>query len=115
MSKDYDVLLDSADFVIEKAVETMKRIVDERGERTALVTEYKVVQDSEWKSYSKPVEPVVEEDTRVPEAYIPGEGEIKWNPGKKTFEIIVAGEVVGEERDKARALAIASGSEPLAA
>lgn len=122
MSKDYDVLLHTADFVIERAVETRKRIVDERGERTATITGYKVVQDSEWKSYSEAPLPVVEVPEREPERYVPGEGEIKWNLGKQAHEIIVAGKVVadvtkreGETKDefKARALAIAAGSEPL--
>ena len=113
MSKDHDVLLHTADFVIERAVETRKRIVDERGERTATITDYKVVQDTEWKSYSEAPAPVAEVPEREPERYVPGEGEIKWNPGKKTYEIRVAGEVMATERDKDRALAIAAGSEPL--
>ena len=57
MSEGYDVLLHMADFVIERSVETLKRIVDERGEREARVTDYKIVRDGEWKSYSAtPVE-----------------------------------------------------------
>ena len=115
MSKDRDVLLHTADFVIERAVEEVKRIIDERGERSARITTYSVVQDTPWKSYAEVLEPVMETLERVPERYVPGEAESKWNPGKKTYEIIVAGQVVGEERDKARALAIAAGSEPLAA
>ena len=122
MTKGYDVLLHTADFVIERAVETLKRIVDERGERTAKITDYRVVQDSEWKSYSAAPLPVAEVPEREPESYVPGDGEIKWNPGRKAHEIIVAGKVFaevtrrdGETKDefKARALAIAAGSEPL--
>ena len=115
MSKDKTILLHAADFVIEKAAEEIRRIIDERGERSARVTSYSVVQDTPWKSYAKASEPVVEEIARVPERYVPGEAEAKWNPGLKTYEIKVGNEVVGTERDKDKALAIAAGSEPLAA
>ncbi len=113
MSKGYDVLLYSADFVIIRAVETMKQIVDERGERTANVTDYKIIQDTEWKSYAKAPEPVFKEPEPEGPVYVPGEAEIKWNPGLKTYEIRVGDEVMATERDKERALAIAAGSEPL--
>lgn len=115
MSKDRDVLLHTADFVIEKAVEEVKRIIDERGERSARITTYSVVQDTPWKSYAELVAPVMEAPERVPEKYVPGEAEAKWNPGLKTYEIRIGNEVLGTERDKDRALAIAAGSEPLAA
>ena len=115
MSKEYDTLLHSADFVIVRAVETMKKIVDERGERVANIMDYKVIQDTEWKAYEEDGEAVLEESVRVPERYVPGDAVAKWNPGKKTYEIMVGDKVVGEERDKERALAIASGSETLAA
>lgn len=115
MSKDYDVLLHTADFVISRAVEAVRQVIDERGERTARVTEYKVVQDSDWKSYEtiKSEAPVVEE--RKPEIYVPGEAEAKWNPGRKTFEIKIGDEVLATERNKERALRMAAGSEPLPA
>lgn len=122
MNKDYDVLLHSADFVIESAVDTRKRIIDERGEREAVVTEYKVVRDSDWKSYSEASEPVNQEIEREQEEYVPGEGEIRWNPGKKVYEVMVADEIFAEvkkrddesrEEFKQRALAIAAGSQPL--
>lgn len=123
MTKEYDVLLHSADFVIERCVEIRKQIIDERGERWANVTDYKVVQDTLWKSYSAAPEPVAEVPERVPETYVLGDGATtKWNPGKQAHQIIVAGEVVAEVRKgedetkeefKARALAIAAGSEPL--
>ena len=122
MSKDYDVLLHAADFVIEHAIETRKQIIDERGERVATVTDYKIVQDSPWKDYSQAPVEVMVEAAREPERYVPGEGEIKWNPGKQAYEVIVAGEVLawiakreGETKEefKARALATAAGSEPL--
>lgn len=113
MSKDYDVLYHSADFVITRAVETRKRIVDETGERTATIMEYEVAQDTDWKAWpNAPVETEAEPE-RVPERYVPGEGEIRWNPGKKTYEIVVAGQVLAEERDKDKALAMAAGSLPL--
>ena len=115
MSKDRNVLLHTADFVIEKAVEEVKQIIDERGERSARIRTYSVVQDTPWKSYAKPTAPIMETPERVPEKYVPGEAEAKWNPGLKTYEIRIGNEVLGTERDKARALAIAAGSEPLAA
>ncbi|HDZ39714.1 MAG TPA: hypothetical protein ENH62_15795 [Marinobacter sp.] len=115
MTKEYDVLLYSADFVIERAVETMKQIIDERGERTANVIDYEIVQDSEWKSYAKVLEPVPVVEEGETERYVPGEAEAKWNPGKKTYEIKIGDEVLATERDKDRAFAIAAGSEPLAA
>lgn len=122
MSKEYDVLLHTADFVIVQAVETLKRIVDERGERSARITDYKVVQDTPWKSYVEVSLPVAEAPEREPERYVPGEATTKWNPGRKAHEIVVAGSVVAEitrredetkDEFKARALAIAAGSEPL--
>lgn len=113
MSKEKDVLLYSADFVIVSAVEAMKRIVDERGERTANITDYKVVQDTEWKSYAEAPEPVYEAPELDPERYVPGEAEAKWNPGKKTYEIKIGDKVLATERDKDRAEAMAAGSEPL--
>ena len=122
MSKGYDVLLHAADFVIERSTETTKRIVDERGERSAMITDYKIVQDTEWKSYSEVPLPVEDEPEREPEIYVPGEASLNWNPGKKAYEVIVGGEVWknvvrldGENKEdyKARALAIAAGSEPL--
>lgn len=124
MSKDRNVLLHTADFVIERAVEEVKRIIDERGERSARITTYSVVQDTPWKSYAEEVAPVMETPERVPEKYVPGEAEQRWNPGKQVREIIVAGKVIAEltkredettDEFKARALAIAAGSEPLAA
>ena len=115
MTKEYDVLLYSADFVIERAVETMKQIIDERGERTANVIDYEILQDTEWKSYAKVLEPVPVVEEHEAEKYVPGEAEAKWNPGKKTYEIKIGDEVLATERDKDRAFAIAAGSEPLAA
>lgn len=122
MSKDYDVLLYTADFVIERAVDVRKQIIDERGERTATVTDYAVVQDGDWKAYTAAPAEVEPEPKREVEKYVPGEGKIKWNPGKQEYEVIVGGEVLtavvrneGEGKDdyKARALSIAAGSEPL--
>ena len=115
MSKEYDILLHSADFVIERAVETMKQIIDERGERNANVMDYHIVQDTEWKTYAKVGEPVSEVEERELEHYVPGEAEAKWNPGLKTYEIKIGNEVLATERDKERALAMAAGSVPLAA
>ena len=122
MSKDYDVLLHAADFVIERAVETRKRIIDERGERVATIMDYNIVQDSPWKDYSQAPVEVEPEPERVPERYVPGEGSLKWHPGKKVWEVIVGGQVFavverneGELKEEYRgcALAIAAGSEPL--
>jgi len=119
MSKKYDTVLHSADFLIQSAVETSKRIVDERGERTALLTDYRIVQETPWKSYEEVPEQVSEEPGRIPEVYVPGEGEIKWNPGKKAYDVIVGDKVwttvvrlEGEDTEdyRARALAIAAGS-----
>ena len=127
MSKDYDILFHATDFVIEQAVETSKRIIDERGERTANVTVYKIVQDTEWKSYSGAPEEIVESPARGPERYVPGDGRAVWNLGKQAYKITVL-ETNGEDRGvawvfklegetkeefKARAHAIAAGSEPL--
>ncbi len=122
MTKDYDVLLHSADFVIERAVETTRQIIDERGERTARVTDYVVVQDTPWKSYSAAPVEEVSADTSAPEDYVQGVGVTKWNPGKRGFEVTVDGvsvavvkKIEGETQVefKARAVAIAAGSEPL--
>lgn len=124
MSKGYDVLLHAADFVIERSTETVKRIVDERGERAAKITDYKIVQDSEWKSYSSVPAEVEMEPERVPEEYVPGEGIIKWNVGKVAWDVIVGDKIWttverldGEGKDdfKARALGVAAGSSARAA
>ena len=113
MSKDRDVLLHETEFRLVRAVETRRQIIDERGERVATITDYRVQQWTDWRSTDEaPPEPVAAPE-REPERYVPGEGEIKWNPGKQTFEIIVAGEVLATERDKELALRIAAGSEPL--
>lgn len=124
MSKDYDVLLHAADFVIERSTETIRRIVDERGERSARIMDFKISQDSEWKSYSAASEEAKAEPERVSEEYVPGEAHTKWNVGKDAWDVIVAGEVwttvnrnegEGKEDFKARALSIAAGSAAKAA
>jgi len=114
MSDDYDVLLHSADFVITRAAEALRRIIDENGERTATVMDYAVKQDSEWKTYCEngAVESAPEPE-RVPERYVPGEAEAKWNAGRKLYEIRIGDEVLATERNKEKALAMAAGSEPI--
>ena len=86
--------------------------MDSRGiEIVANVHDYILEPVGDWWSASKLAE-VEEEPAPEPELerYVLGEGEIKWNPGKKTYEIRVDGEIMATERDKERALAIASGS-----
>ena len=122
MNKDHDVLFHEAEFVITRAVETRRQVIDERGERTAIITDYAVQQRTDWWSSEEASVVAGPEPERVPEEYVPGEGEIKWNPGKRAYEIIVGGQVIAlvirrevETKDefKARALAIAAGSAPL--
>lgn len=124
MSKHYDVLYHEAVFKIERAVETQRQVIDERGERTARVIDYAVVQDSPWKSYSEaPAEEKPEiAALRIDETYVLADASLKWNLGKKAYLVIVDGKVEatvdrleGESKEdyKTRALAIAAGSQPL--
>ena len=124
MSKDYDVLLHAGDFVIERAVEVSRQVIDERGERTAKVTDYKIIRDGEWTDYSAAPAPVDVMLERVPEVYVPGAAEIKWSAGKKAWDVMVGAEIWttiqrldNEAKDdfKTRALAVAAGAVPRAA
>lgn len=117
-----DTLLHEAEFRVTSAVETRVGVQDDYGSRIRPQTHYQIERKSDWWSSSlAPVEAEPEPE-RVPEAYVNGEGSLKWNPGKQAYQIIVAGQVVStvernadEAKDeyKARALAIAAGSEPL--
>lgn len=117
-----DMLLHEAEFRVIAAVETQIGIQDDYGSRVRPQTQYQIERKSEWWSSSlAPVEAEPEPE-RVPETYVPGEGSLKWHPGKKVWEVIVGGNVwatierrEGEEKEdyKARALAIAAGSAPL--
>ena len=113
MNETKDKLLHEAEFRVIAAIETLHGISDDYGSKVRPQTHYQVQRWSEWKS-SELVEveeaPVLERD---PEMYVPGEAEAKWNPGLKTYEIKIGDEVLATERDKARALAMAAGSEPL--
>ena len=124
LDKDRDVLFHEAEFRVTRAVETRRQVIDEQGERTAIVIDYAVQQWTDWRSTNEA--PVIPEPelARVTEQFIPGEGTLKWNPGKQSYEVIVASEVwttveriKGEGKDeyKARALSIAAGSLPKAA
>ena len=113
MNEAKDKLLHEADFRVIAAVESSHGVVDDYGSKVVAKTAYQVQRWSEWKSS----ELVEEEEVPLPEykveEYVRGEGESKWNPGKKTYEISVGGVVVATERNKERALAMAAGSEAL--
>lgn len=135
-----DMLWHEAEFRVIAAVETLHGIQDDYGSRIRPQTSYRIERKSDWWTSAvapkkeiteemliagqKAADPVVKDSPRVPEEYVPGEGSTKWHPGRKVWEIIVGGEVwttverhEGEGKDvyKARALAIAAGSEVKAA
>lgn len=47
------------------------------------------------------------------ERYITGDGEVRWNLGKKVHEVVLAGEVIASSPDKDEACRIARGELPL--
>jgi hypothetical protein len=117
-------LLHSADFVIEQATNERRTVIDDRGEGVRVVPGWKVVQDSEWKSYmNDPQETSAATLERVPESYVPGEGHIVFNrsggPKKPKWDVIVDDKVwatvdrLPDEtpaEHEARAKSIAAGS-----
>ena len=129
MNESKDVLLHEAEFRITAAVETQHGIEDDYGSRVRPQTTYKIERKSDWWSSAEGEEiwaaaQAVIAPPRIPEEYVPGEATLHWHPGKKVWEVIVAGEVwttverkdgEGKEDYKARALAIAAGSEQRAA
>lgn len=115
MNEAKDMLLHEAEFRVIAAVESSHGVVDDYGSKVVAKTQYQVQRWSEWRS-SKLAEIEVEAAPEPdPEIYVPGEAVAKWNPGKKTYQIVIGDTVLAEERDKDRALAMAAGSEPLAA
>ena len=110
-----DMLLHEADFRVIAAMESMHGVEDDYGSRVKTQTQYQIQRWSEWRS-SKLAEVEVDFVPEVAdEIYVHDEAIAKWNPGKKTYQIMIGDEVLAEERDKDRALAMAAGSEPLAA
>lgn len=49
------------------------------------------------------------------EKYIPADGEVRWNPGKKEHEVFADGKAVFSSADKAEAQAVARGDKALEA
>ena len=117
-----DMLLHEAGFRVIAAVESQIGVQDDYGSRVRPQTQYQIERVTPWMDTRlAPVE-AEPEPQRIPEVYVPGEGSLKWNPGKQAYEVIVAGQVFttvkrneGEAKEdyKARALSIAAGSEPL--
>ena len=115
MNEAKDTLYHQAEFLVIAAVETQQGVQDDYGSRLRPQTHYQIQRWTPWKSSSlAPVE-IAPEPERVPETYVDGEGEVKWNPGRRVHEIVVAGSVVATvpQGEKDRALRIAAGSEPL--
>lgn len=123
MNEDKDTLLHEAEFRVTVAQDQMRVVEDDYGTKSRGQTLYKVERWTPWRSSSlAPAEKAKAEPERDTEAYVPGEGVSKWNPGKQAYDVIVGGEVCatvarhdGEQKEdyKARALAIAAGSQPL--
>lgn len=122
MNEAKDRVLHMAEFLVIAAVEANRGYVDDYGSRVNPVTEYQIERITPW--WSSALAPVEElpEPARAPESYVRGEGEIRWNPGKQGYDVMVMGEVVatvlrqeGEDKEsfRARALAVAAGSDPL--
>ena len=103
-----NTLLHEASFRITAAVETQIGQDDDYGSRVRPQTNYQIERMTDW--WSSSLAPV--EGTP---AIASSETEVKWNPGRKLFEVIVDGKVVGTDRDKNRALALASEPQPVAA
>lgn len=56
-------------------------------------------------------EPTPEKEKR--EEFIKGSGEVKWNPGKKTHEVLINEKVVESFKNKDEAIAFARGDSPV--
>ena len=119
-----DQLLHEAGFRVTSAVESLHGIEDEYGSKVRPQTQYQVERWTEWRSSSLAPVAVVEDAPRVVEQHVPGEGELKWNPTKMSWDVMVAGEVWttvfrldGEDKTayRDRATAIAAGALPKAA
>ena len=117
-----DTLLHEAPFRVIMARETQIGVQDDYGSRASPQTQYQIQRWGAWQSSSLVPAEVEPEAERVPEIYVDGEGDVKWNLGKQAYEIIVNGQAVaavtkreGETKEefKGRALSIAAGSEPL--
>ena len=122
LNETLDMLLHEAEFRVTAAVETQQGIQDDYGSRVRQQTHYQIERKSEWWSSSLAPSTIEIEPERVPELYVSGEAEIKWNPGKMAWNVMVGAVVAAtiernegemKEDHKARALAIAAGSEPL--
>ncbi len=101
LNEEKNKLLHETQFRITAAVETHIGQDDDYGSRVRPQTNYQIERMTEW--WSSNLAPA--EDDIKPGTILPYEA--KWNPGKKLFEAIVDGEIVGSDRDKATALAIA--------
>ncbi len=116
LNEEKNKLLYETSFRITAAVETHIGQDDDYGSRVRPQTNYQIERMTDWWSSKFGIESEVERATRDsvallnsdPEVNSQSQGDVKWNPGKKLFEVIVDGAVVGSERDKGRALALAS-------
>ena len=106
-------------FTVKSSAAVRKAGMDARGLDIVVSTiEYilaPVRVDGEWQSFESAETESEPEPARVPERYVSGEGEQRWNPDFQYHEIVVGGQVVAHvpKGQKDRALAIAAGSEPL--
>lgn len=123
MNEDGTAQLHRRMFTVVKAGEVVKMVMDARGiESPARIMEYELCPVDDWISFVIAETVSEPEPVRVPENYVSGEGEVKWSAGKKAWDVMVGGEAVatiarlpdeGKDDYKARALAIAAGSDPL--
>jgi hypothetical protein len=113
MNETKDKLLHEAEFRVIAAVLTIHGVSDDYGSKVREQTAYQIQRWSEWKSTELVEEKKAEVVSEMGERYVPGESVIKWNPGKKTYEIRYGDEILATQRDKNLALSIAAGSEPL--
>lgn len=116
LNEEKNTLLHEASFRIIAAVETHIGQDDDYGSRIRPQTNYQIERMTDWWSSKLGAESEIAKATQDsvallnsdPEVNAQSQGNVKWNPGKKLFEVIVDGVVVGSDRDKDQALAIAS-------
>lgn len=127
MNEAKDTLLREASFRVSQAKEIQRVVEDDYHSSGRPITQYTVERWTPWKSSSFVEETEAEvfsEPEREAEEYVPGEATLEWSYEKKVWNIMVGGKVwttVERNEDepkaeyKARALAIAAGSERKAA
>lgn len=113
MAGDYDRLVAMADFVIVGKTLERKRIETERSEQVVDIVNFTIERRTDWWQPKAETAAAAEKVTEPERRFIQGDGEVKWNLGKKVYQVMLGDLVVFETADKAEAQSIASGSAPI--